>query len=323
MSTIRNLSWIRTFKLHYHLIKLIKALFVMPGLLLSMTAGASQEFDALQKTYEQTRSKLSSSAFRQPLILTSSFNDDEASGEIYAVIENGFSGVSSHLIRTQQWCDMLVLHINVKGCYANGETHEGKTASIASNGIRLYVGRNFYQPIEDAYVMEYILSVPRQNSDYLKATLTADEGPFGTSEYLLVFEAIPLANDKTFIHFKYSYRYGFLARVALQGYLATLGRQKVGFSIDKYDEDNNPVYVKGVQGIVERNSMRYFISIRAFLETFSLNNEGWDNRVKLWYQLALPYERQLLEVKDKKYIETKYQEFENRVSLETALANSD
>ena len=74
---------------------------------------------------------------------------------------------------------------------------------------------------------------------------------------------MPLTDNTTFIHFKYTYHYGFLARVAISGYLATLGRKKVGFSVDSYDENNEPVYVKGMQGIVERNSMRYFIAIRA------------------------------------------------------------
>lgn len=289
----------------------------------AVSASASPEFDALHKTYQQTRASLLNNVFPQPLTLNSSFNDDVAIGEIYAVIDNDFANVSSHLVNTQQWCDMLVLHINVKGCYANGASDKGGKLENVSDGMRIFMGRNFYQPLEDAYVMDYKFSVPTNNGDYLKATLTADEGPFGTSAYLLVFEAIPVANNKTFMHFSYSYQYGFMARVALQGYLATLGRKKVGFTIDSYDENNDPVYVKGMQGIVERNSMRYFIAIRAFLDTFSRNNEGWDKRVDLWYQLALPYERQLLEVKEKKYLETKYQEFENRVSLETAFAGKE
>lgn len=286
-------------------------------------ANASPEFDELQVNYEQNQLHLSNSVFQQPLTLSSSFDDDKATGEIYAVVNNDFASVSSHLVKSQQWCDMLVLHVNVKGCYTNGPIEDGVTQRLDNNELRIYMGRNFYQPVEDAYVMDYRFSVPRHNHDYLKVTLTADEGPFGTSEYLLVFEAIPVADNKTYMHFKYSYRYGFMARVAVQSYLATLGRTKVGFTVDKYDENNDPVYVKGMQGIIERNSMRYFIAIRAFLDTFSQNKDDWDKRVDLWYQLALPFERQLLEVKERKYLDTKYKEFENRVSLETALANTD
>lgn len=290
---------------------------------LHLAASASSDYEALLFSYKQNQAKMSNGDFREALTIKSSFSNDLATGEIHALIDTDFASVASRLSNTGQWCDMLELHINVKACYGDGLSTAGQSESLVKNGIRLYVGRNFYQPIEDAYLMEYKLSVIKRSGDYLKMALTADKGPFGTSEYLLEFEAIPISEKTTFIHFKYSYHYGFLARVALKGYLATLGRKKVGFSIDEYDENNNPVYVKGVQGIVERNSMRYFIAIRTFLDTFALNNQDWSNRINYWYQLALPYKRQLLEVNDRKYLKTKKEEFEKRVSLETALATTE
>lgn len=321
LKSILNPSMIAVMTQHLPIIFKVSVLFLSLGL--SFPASSSTEYQTLMAVYKKNRPMMSNGDFREPLTIDSSFSDDLATGEIHALINNDFASVSSRLISTQQWCDMLVLHINVKGCYAGSEETEAKKTELVRNAILLYVGRNFYQPVEDAYLMEYKLEVTKRTDDYLKTTLIADKGPFGTSEYLLEFEAIPVSEKTTFIHFKYSYQYGFLARVALQGYLATLGRKKVGFSIDKYDANSQPVYVKGVQGIVERNSMRYFIAIRAFLNTFTLNNEGWGNRIEHWYQLALPYKRQLLEVKDRKYIDTKQQEFEKRVSLETALAITD
>jgi hypothetical protein len=203
--------------------------------------------------------------------------------------------------------------VNVKGCSENKKIPDESGIGV----MTLYVGRNYYQTIEDAHAMQYELAVNQRSDDYFTTTLSSKSGPFGTSDYKLIFEAIPLTDKTTFIHFKYSYKYGILARVALSGYLATLGRAKVGFTVDKYDQDHNPVYVKGMQGVVERNVMRYFIAIRTYLDTYALKEDAWNVRINQWYTLALPYKKQLIEVKDKKYLETKRQEFENRKNLES------
>lgn len=263
---------------------------------------------------------MSNNAFNEPLHIKSTFNDDVGTGEVYALIDNEFSIISSNLVTVRQWCDMLVLHVNVKGCFPGGgeDAGEEQAKESSKNTIRLYVGRNYYEPIEDAYAMTYKMSVMQQSDDYLKNTLSSESGPFGTSNYLLEFEAIPLNEQKTFIHFRYSYEYGLLARIALEGYLATLGRNKVGFTVEKYDENNNPVYVKGTQGIVERNSMRYFLAIRAYLDTYLDNQNAWNHRIQHWYELALPYKQQLLEVEDQNYLKTKREEFEKRISPSAA-----
>ena len=112
-----------------------------------------------------------------------------------------------------------------------------------------------------------------------------------------------------------------MAKLALDGYLATIGRHKVGFTVTDYDELSNPVYVKGLQGIVERNSMRYFIAIRSFLDTSYLNSEQWDKRVQHWYQLAKGFDRQFIEIREREYIETKRKEFMIRETTNTALLN--
>ena len=285
---------------------------------------ASEGFVAMQEAYEQYKASMNKNVYQEPLYIKSAFDEDLASGEIYALISHDFRSVSSHLINAGQWCDMLVLHVNVKGCYemSRGKASNDSTdrSSVGENEITLFVGRNHYQPIKDAHVMHYDVTVNERTENYMKATLSSESGPFGTSEYLLEFEVIPLADNTSFMHFKYSYRYGLLAKVALGGYLATLGRNKVGFTVDKYDENNNPIYVKGMQGIVERNSMRYFIAIRAFLDTYSLKKEAWNQRIEHWYELALPYKRQLEEINDGKYLTTKHQEYDNKVSLETAIA---
>jgi hypothetical protein len=66
----------------------------------------------------------------------------------------------------------------------------------------------------------------------------------------------------SFIHMSYSYGFGVAARVAIKAYLATIGREKVGFSIVGYQRDGRPVYIGNLLGLVERNAMRYYLAIR-------------------------------------------------------------
>ena len=72
------------------------------------------------------------------------------------------------------------------------------------------------------------------------------------------------------MHLSYSYDYGVAARVAMQGYLATIGRDKVGFSVVGTQADGQPVYIGGTRGVVERNTMRYYLAIEAYLGALSL-----------------------------------------------------
>ena len=41
---------------------------------------------------------------------------------------------------------------------------------------------------------------------------------------------VPLPEGKTFMHLRYGYEYGTAAKLAMQGYLATVAAGKVGFS---------------------------------------------------------------------------------------------
>jgi len=51
----------------------------------------------------------------------------------------------------------------------------------------------------------------------------------------------------------------------MRAYLATLGSDKVGFTIMGKLPDGQPKYVGGMRGVVERNTMRYYLAIEAHL----------------------------------------------------------
>ena len=82
----------------------------------------------------------------------------------------------------------------------------------------------------------------------------------------------------------YAYGYGIAARLAMQAYLATAGRDKVGFTVTGKDADGKPTYIAGVRGVVERNTMRYYLAIDAYLAATPLPAaEQPEQRLRDWY----------------------------------------
>jgi len=280
---------------------LIDSLLAIPGSAAPADAASTPQ-QALLKQYGRLEESLRSNQYHAPIDISSDYHENAATGEVYALLSHEFKQVSDNLNSASNWCQVMLLHVNVKGC----ESHINPGTN---SNIILYVGREYYQPPEDAYSIQYTFRVTHQLADFFAITMSADDGPFGTSNYVLIFEAIPKGANATFIHLKYSYQYGVMATLMLKGYLATLGRKKVGFTIKQYDQEQHPVYVRGIQGIVERNSMRYFLAIQAFLDTVQDDRSDWQARMNRWYQLSEPFKTQLIEYDDKKYIEYKQPQF--------------
>ena len=272
----------------------------------------SQLKQGLQAQYRSLESTLQSNQFHAPIYVGSHYEDQSASGEVYAVLPDEFHQVTSNLNTAANWCDVFLLHVNVKGCVIDNASINIKPKQQARTHdlVTVYVGREYYQPIDDAYSMQYEFSVPWKQQDYFQIAMIAKDGPFGTSDYVLTFEAIPLTQSTTFMHLKYAYRYGVLATIMLNGYLATLGRNKVGFTVKEYDEQHHPIYIKGIEGIVERNSMRYFLAIQAYLDTIKQGDTDWKARIIHWYDLAEPFRIQLIEYDEKKYLKSKMKQFD-------------
>ncbi len=151
------------------------------------------------------------------------------------------------------WCDLLILHLNVKNC--------GVSGSAPGELLALTLGRKVEQAADDGYRLEFRFRVAAAAQDYLRVQMNADAGPLGTRDYRLAFEAAPLDAARSVVHLSYAYAYGLAARMATQTYLSTLGRGKVGFSVASTGADGKPVYVDGVRGVLERNTMRYYLAI--------------------------------------------------------------
>jgi hypothetical protein len=124
--------------------------------------------------------------------------------------------------------------------------------------------------------------------------LSAESGPLGTSNYRVTLEAVALDERKSFLHFSYSYDHNTMVRLGTMAYLATFGSDKVGFTVLGKTPEGQPDYIRGLRGLVERNAMRYFLTLDAYLS--APGPEQADRRQRRWFAAAEQYPRQLHEV---------------------------
>ena len=142
----------------------------------------------------------------------------------------------------------------------------------------------------------------------------------GTKDHALSLFAIPLDADRSLIHFRFSHGYGLVSRMAMYSYLLTLGRTKVGFSVVGEDGDGMPLRVRGEQGVIERNAVRYHLAIQAYLETLELPASlRFESRLSRWYDLTDAYPEQLHEMEKREYLGYKRRESVDQARLQSEL----
>ena len=268
---------------------------------------SAQDADALRARQAALSEPLANNQFGRPLVLVSTEASGNLKGDVYAIVRQPFSVVGPALQGTDHWCDILILHLNVKGCFYRGT---GATSTLS-----LAVGRKFDQPLEDTRKVDFSYQLATSTATYLQVLLNADVGPLDTKNYRIVLEAIPIDANSSFIHMSYSYGYGVAARIAMQGYLATLGRDKVGFSIVERKSDGTPVYVGDFRGVIERNAMRYYLAIDAYLSAYALPRaEQPEKRIQEWITNVERYPRQLHEMDRDEYLVMKRKELARQAS---------
>ncbi len=271
---------------------------VLCCMLAAAAPAQAQDAATLKARYLELREALASNAFQRPLVLESSEPRGGLQGDIYARIEQPFAVVGHALQGSDHWCDILMLHLNVKQCRAS-DTPGGPT-------LGLIVGSKYDQPLADAYRFDFAYQVVASRPDYLEVALSADKGPLGTSRYRIFLEVVALDAGSSFLHMSYAYDYGFAARLAMQGYLATIGRNKVGFSVVSHAADGRPQYIGSMRGVVERNTMRYYVAIEAYLGALSLPlAQQFERRLADWHAGIERYPLQLHELALGEYLDLK------------------
>jgi hypothetical protein len=267
----------------------------------ALNVAHAQDARSLRARHTGLQSQLASSPFGLPLLLESADNGSALKGDIYAVVEHPFGEVGKAIQNAGHWCDILILHQNVKRCGTTGP-RGGETVNVA-------IGRKHDRPMEETYALQFRFRVLAATPDYLHAKLGAEAGPMGTSNYEIALEAVALDSRHSFLHMSYSYDYGTTARVAMRGYLATVGRNKRGFSTTGTQTDGLPAYIGGTRGVVERNTMRYYLAIEAYLSTLAAPaDRQLEQRLTRWYAGVERYPLQLHELERDEYLSMKRRE---------------
>jgi len=252
-------------------------------------AAAGDSAQALQQHYQQHQSQRSDSAGEQAIEVESAELDEGMQGDVYALAAHSLDQVRQVLEDPAQWCTMLLLHINNRACRL------GQAGGATT--LQLSLVRRYDQPVEQAFELALNYQVVADEPDYLAVALHSADGPLGTSSHRVLLEAIAVSPQQTYLHLRYGYDHNALARVATQAYLATFGSDKVGFTVTGTQSDGQKDYIGGLRGLVERNAMRYYLTVAAYLACMDEPPaRQHDARLRTWFAMAERYPRQLHEI---------------------------
>lgn len=282
---------------------------VAAACLLGLSAlSALADAGSLRAKYMELQPELRQNTFQRAMHVDSAEGDNVLRGEVYAVLEHPFTKVSEGMREPAQWCEIMILPFNTKYCHA--------TDGEDSQRLVLRIGRKYDQPLEQAYRLNFTFRNLAATPEYFESRLTAREGPLGTRDYRIAVAAIPLEGGRTFMHLSYAYGYGTAGRLAMQAYLATAGSDKVGFTVTGQAGGGQPRFIGGVRGAVERNAMRYYLAIDAYLDSLDLpRHQQAERRIQNWFSAVERYPRQLHEMDRSTYVAMKRLEIERQQSV--------
>jgi hypothetical protein len=249
----------------------------------ALDAEAAGSAQALRERHQSLQAE-GDNRFGRPLHVTSTESARRVSGEVHALVNTPFAESRAVLGDAGHWCQILLLHLNTKLCRAE--------SGAQTTRLSMRIGKKSSQPPEDAFQVEFGWKVKASTQDYLQV------------------EATSAGRNQTLLRFSYGYGFGTLGQMAMKTYLNTAGRHKVGFTVTGKQEDGSPRYVGGMRGLVERNTMRYYLAVEAWL---GARNAPAASRIEKslrdWFTASERYPRQLHEVDEREYMEMKRKEY--------------
>ncbi len=278
-----------------------------PGVLASSADDAAN----LRETYQKLMPRLEHNQFERPLYLDSEESPSTLRGEVYAVMAYPFATLNAVFDDPTQgsknWCDVMILHPNIKYCRAtSGEGGNTLVVKVSKKEVAEELGTT--------YVVQFEYDAATTGPGYLQVKLHADRGPLSTRDYQIVVEAVELGGGRTFVHLTYAYSYGAIGRLAMKAYLAAFARGKVGFTeIDDPSSAARPAYIGGMRGLMERNTMRYYLAVEAYLGALSAPpDQQLVQRLTNWFDANERYPLQLHEMDRQEYMQMKFDEYQRQ-----------
>jgi hypothetical protein len=268
---------------------------------MAWSAAPESAADVLRAAYTKLRPELNSNPFGRPLAMRSNEDAGSIRGEVHALVNFSLAQLSAAVTSPDRWCEIMILHLNTKFC---------RTRPTADGPLLIvHVGKKTPQPLSETARVEFKYQVESSSADFLKIALAAARGPMGTSNYQITLEAISINPSQSFLHLTYSYQFNLVSRAALGIYMSTLGSDKVGFTLAEPGAAGAPVAIQGLRALVERNTMRYFLAINAYLESAQVPQAGrLDARLHNWFAATETFARQLHEIELADYLTMKHAE---------------
>ena len=227
---------------------------------------------------------------QQPVI-ESSEGPQRARADVHALLPHAWPTLAAALREPQHWCDALLPHVYVRRCVAGAGT------------LALHVVTRADAAADQAQVLPLLFHVSTPEAGYLKVSLSAEHGPLGLRDLDILFEAIPAGPSASFVHFSYQAGTSTVGGWVMQAYLATRGRDKVGFSAA---EGEPPGTIRGTRGVVERNAMRYHLALATYLDSLARPEaERAEYRLGAWFDATERYPRQLHDTGREAYLAMK------------------
>ena len=282
-------------RFHFCLTRLAcPALVLALALPLQAMAGstAADRSAVLLAEHASLQAALRDSPFGEPLLLQTGGGDALHTGAVMAVLPRPLASVTAALRTPASVCGLLILHLNVRDCQP-----VAGLAGSAGDQLQISAG-----PMRESlpglvYGVRLGLQLEADTPSYFSVQLQAPQGPLGTTDLRVRVEALALEPGQTYLHIHYSQASGLAARMATRLYLATAGRNKIGFSSDGLDAGGQPRPVGGERGGLERNVMRHYLALLAYSGVVAGSPAArLDARLRAWHALTERHAAQLHEM---------------------------
>lgn len=265
------------------------------------------------KRYHQFSKDIKPINRKLPLRIHSDEHERRLHVDVYGIVSQPYKRVANALTYPKVMCDFLILNLNVKTC-----TYEPAGRQTL---MTFYVAGKKYTPLYRSMEIEPYFEQLIKNSHYMRVLLISRKGRLGAKDYNVLIEAAPYGKS-TLVRFSSKYIASRLNSAATTTYLKTFARKKVGFSIVGQDEYGKPRYVRGMRAVVERDVVRSYLALQAYLETADIPPDNqFDARLKRWFELTELYPRQLHEFSWEDYLRNKSKDHQNQLRLQQRISH--
>ncbi|MEM7195355.1 MAG: hypothetical protein AAF402_10415 [Pseudomonadota bacterium] len=295
-------------------VRFLNSLLISAALISVPSLGADIS-TLMQSNYREYVAKRQADPDVLPFDLSS--EEKRIGGESVARVRYLLKGIPFEVFALQlstisEWCEFIPLHLNIKACAAITRGDQ--------QYLQFYAGVKGYLTPKEASLLELEYST-KWESELFLVDMYAPTGPYRTTDVNFDIRAIPV-EEGIYFEFDLSSVPGVAAQLA-KVYLATVGRNKIGFSSDGTNWRGKPKYVGGQRGAAERNIVRYLLAIETYFDTLELPAENqFEARIMNWFDSTERYRKQLFELEREDYLSIKRRERRNQEILKAAIANN-